>query len=140
MGEYKELPIPRIVVGALLHDGKGKILLCRSKKWSDQWCIVGGHLDWGETLIECVKREVWEETALEVEDVTFLGFQESIFPKEFFEQRHFLFMDFIAKARPGEITLNEEIQEYQWVTLGEAMALTLNPFTKTSIKRYLEER
>jgi ADP-ribose pyrophosphatase YjhB (NUDIX family) len=42
-----------------------KLLLVRGKE--GPWHIPGGHLDEGESLIECAKREAYEETGYEVE-------------------------------------------------------------------------
>lgn len=60
---------PKVVVGALIYNEKNEIFLGKSYKWGDNWIIVGGHLDWGEKLSECVKREVKEETNLDVDNI-----------------------------------------------------------------------
>lgn len=60
---------PKIVIGALIYNEENKIFLGKSHKWGDRWIVPGGHLELGETFVECIKREVREETNLEVSDI-----------------------------------------------------------------------
>lgn len=59
-------------VGAVvaLHKGSHFILLCkRGPGCPDEigkWCMPCGYLDYDETLEECVAREIWEETGIDV--------------------------------------------------------------------------
>jgi phosphoglycolate phosphatase len=43
---------------------------------------------------------------------------------------HFLLLNYVAKALPGAVSLNDEAQEFRWVTPPEAAALDLNEPTK----------
>lgn len=57
--------------GGLVHDGRGRVLLVRhppGKGWGDAWVTPGGRLEPGETVLEGFRREVCEETGLEVAD------------------------------------------------------------------------
>ncbi len=42
-------------------------------KFRQHWEIPGGRREDGETLVECAKRELWEEAGQEVEEATFSG-------------------------------------------------------------------
>lgn len=44
----------------LVFDTKGRILVCYYKKYRS-YMSPGGHLDEGETLLQALKREMWEE-------------------------------------------------------------------------------
>lgn len=46
------------------------------------WALPGGHLEFGESFEECAKREVLEETDLELEDVHFLTATNDVFSVE----------------------------------------------------------
>ena len=46
------------------------------------WSCPGGHIDFGETLEECARRETWEEVGLEVGAVTFHAITNDLFPDE----------------------------------------------------------
>ncbi|GGJ74147.1 NUDIX hydrolase [Pilimelia anulata] len=57
---------------AVVADARGWVLLHRRAD-SGNWALPGGTMDIGETLQECVVREVREETGLEIEITGLLG-------------------------------------------------------------------
>ncbi|MCR4400523.1 MAG: NUDIX hydrolase, partial [Syntrophomonadaceae bacterium] len=60
----------RIGVGGLVQDSRGRVLLVKHNYpsyWKDRWILPGGMLNPGETLQQAARREIWEETSLEVE-------------------------------------------------------------------------
>lgn len=63
--------------------------------------LVAGFLETGETLEECVAREVKEETGLEVKNITYFGNQPWPYPSG-------LMVGFIADYAGGEINLQDE--------------------------------
>lgn len=128
---------PKVAVGVIIYNEEGQIFLAKSHKWKDCWIVPGGHLDWGETIENCVRREVLEETGLELEDIQRIDVQEAIFPEEFHEERHFIFFDYIAKAKPGDVVLNDELQEYGWFDPKDALDLELNKSTKRFIEKFI---
>ena len=107
---------PEPTVGALIFSPEGKIFLMQSHKWKDRFCIPGGHIELGETIEEAVRREVKEQTGLDVYDLECLCFQESIFDKIFWKQRHFIFFDFTCRTDDTRVTLNHEAEDYVWVS------------------------
>ena len=60
-------------MGAVIHDGRGRIFVQRRGEgrslFPGAWDLVGGHLEPGETILECLAREVGEETGWSVESV-----------------------------------------------------------------------
>ena len=63
--------------------------------------LVAGFLEAGETLEECVQREVMEETGLKVKNITYFGNQPWPYPSG-------LMVGFIADYESGEIKLQDE--------------------------------
>ena len=63
-------PGERWIVGAVIHDGQGRIFVQRRSQarslFPGAWDLVGGHLEPGETILECLAREVREETGWSV--------------------------------------------------------------------------
>jgi 8-oxo-dGTP pyrophosphatase MutT (NUDIX family) len=59
-------PAERWIVGAVIHDGAGRIFFQRRSKsrnlFPGAWAVVGGHLDPDEPIMACLAREVAEET------------------------------------------------------------------------------
>jgi nucleoside triphosphatase len=136
--EEKKYPEP--VVGALIVNDTGKILLGRGKKWGGKYTCFGGHVELGEKLEDAVKREVKEETGLDVEIVDKLLFQDSVFEKDFHKKMHFVFTDFLCKfdGEDGSVIVNEEYEkEFGWFSVDEAMKLDMATGTRNIIKNYL---
>jgi ADP-ribose pyrophosphatase YjhB (NUDIX family) len=74
---------------------------------------------------------MWEETGLEVQDVRFVLVQDAIHPPEFYKDAHFLLLNYTCRV-PGtpQVQLNDEAQEFRWVTMEEARLLPLNQPTQ----------
>jgi nucleoside triphosphatase len=129
---------PEPTVGGLVFNSEGKLFLMKSHKWRNNYTIPGGHIEIGEAMIDTLVREIKEETGLDVYDVEFLIFQEFINDSAFWKKKHFIFFDFVAKTDSTIVTLNDEAQEYVWVSLNEAFELPIDRYTKRAIEKYIE--
>ncbi len=129
---------PEPTVGGLVVNEEGKILLVTSHKWFDNYTLPGGHIEVGETMVEAVRREVKEETGLDVEVKEMLLMQEAIFAPEFYKRKHFIFFDFLCRSKDQRVKLDhEELQDYVWVYPGAAYNLKLDSFTRKTLDKYL---
>lgn len=127
---------PVATVGALIfHPETGQVLLLRTRKWSNLWGIPGGKIKWGEASTDALRRELKEETGLEITDIRFVLVQDCIQSQEFYRDAHFLLLNYTCRAT-GElkVVLNDEAQEYQWCSWEEAMKLPLNTPTKVLLE------
>lgn len=106
---YPELK-PAVIVAVL----KGcQILLNRSSHYriKDLYSINAGFVEPGETLEECLRREIMEEVGISVKNIRYFGSRSWPFPNS-------LMIGFIADYAHGEITIdNEEIIEAGWFDL-----------------------
>jgi phosphoglycolate phosphatase len=121
---------PIATVGALLHDGAGQILMVRTHKWSNRWGIPGGKIERGESSIAALHREILEETALAITDVHFTFVQDSIDSPEFIRPEHFVLLNYVARALSKSVILNDEAEEFQWLSPAAALKLDLNQATR----------
>ncbi len=129
---------PEPTVGALILNQDGALFLMRSHKWRDRYVVPGGHIELGESMVQALRREVKEETGLDIHDVEFLCFQEFIYDEAFWKRRHFIFFDFVCQAGSTEAVLNSEAEEYRWVRPDEVLDLPVEPYTRKAIQAYLE--
>ena len=121
---------PVATVGALIEDNHGRLLMIRTHKWSNLWGIPGGKIRRGEASIDALRREIREETSLEIDDIRFVMAHDSINSPEFIRPEHFLLLNYLARATSTAVTLNHEAEEFRWLTPGDALALELNRPTR----------
>jgi phosphoglycolate phosphatase len=131
---------PIATVGALIHDGAGNVLMIRTHKWSDLWGIPGGKIERGETSEDALKREIREETDLEISDIRFVMNQDCIDSTEFIRAEHFILINYLAKASSHEVILNDEAEDFRWVSMDDALKLNLNHATKVLLQRVIDEK
>ena len=112
---------PQLAVSAAIFRD-GKILLVRRARSPAKgfYSLPGGRVEFGETLHAALHREVGEETALKIEIIDLAAWRE-ILPGTS-GGGHYLIMSFAARWRCGEVVLNDELDDYQWLApdaLGE---------------------
>jgi nucleoside triphosphatase len=131
---------PEPTVGALIFDPEGRLFLMSSHKWRGKWVMPGGHIELGERMEDALRREVKEETNLDIRDLEFVCFQEFIYDRRFWKRCHFIFFDFVCRTDSTEVRLNNEAQEYVWVALDDALQIPVEHFTAVAICEYLKKR
>ena len=113
--------------------------MVRTNKWSNLWGIPGGKIKWNEPSETALRRELKEETALDVDQVRFILVQDCIQSREFYRDAHFVLLNYTCQVvGDTAVELNDEAQEYRWLSLDEAMQLPLNQPTKILLKAVRE--
>ncbi len=122
-GEFK---IPR-VGSAVLIEHKGKYLLGKRNKINYQnfWIIPGGKVEWGENLEQTAKREIKEETNLDIEIVKFLTWKEIINTKDDYHRYVFFFLGKLKEPLNINIITPEDISEARFFSIEEIKKLEL---------------
>ena len=133
INQTESIQWPIVTVGGLILNKKNEVLLIKTNKWSGLYGTPGGKVDYGESLISALKREIKEETNLSIKDIQFVLYQDCIEHPEFYKPRHFLLMNFIARINPGEVILNYESEKFRWEKIEDALKLPLNEPTKNLI-------
>jgi ADP-ribose pyrophosphatase YjhB (NUDIX family) len=130
---------PKVVIGVLISNYKGDVLLTTARKWEGKWTCQGGHLEYGETLEDAAKREAREETNLDVTDIRLVCVQDAIFPGDYHRKSHMVFIDYSCRtANPGKLRLNHELQDFKWLKPEKALELNMNDSTRRFIQEFIK--
>lgn len=124
----------QIAAGIIICNGKMLIAQrLHGKALAYFWELPGGKLEAGETLQECLKRELIEEMDLELE----VGdlFMTSTYDYEF---GTFIINAFMAKCATPEIKKLCVHEQYKWVDPQEALNYDFSPADIPIIKRFAE--
>jgi nucleoside triphosphatase len=134
----EEYAVP--ATGALILNEDNEIFLMKSPKWDNQWLVPGGKVEKGDSMKATVRKEIKEETNLEVTDIEFLNTEDGGNPDDFKRDTHFIFLNFVCRKSSGEVELDQrEAIEYKWIEPEEALkTLDLNDSTRDFIKNYLD--
>lgn len=112
------------VSAAIIRNGKVLVVRRARNPALNLYTLPGGAVEAGETLMQAVRREVREETALEVEPVAFAGHREVIVrDRQGRVERHFVILCFAARWLSGEPVLNEELDDARWLDPAELAGL-----------------
>ncbi|MBP6858204.1 MAG: NUDIX hydrolase [Candidatus Pacebacteria bacterium] len=111
----------QVGVKAFLKNKDGKYLLLKRsaekyKGTKGSWDIVGGRIDPGTKLLENLKREVLEETQLEITSEPRLIHAQDIIPNE---EKHVVRLTYVADTSGEPILDTSENTEYKWLTSDE---------------------
>jgi molecular chaperone GrpE len=132
--EKKEKIMKRLfevpVKAVLIKDNKILILKRSSKKdnrYAGKYDLPGGAAEYGETVPEAIKREIKEETNLEVEIGPVIQVSDS--EKEYSldekgEKKMKVYIKgirVIAYYKSGEVKLNDEHESFEWLTFDDAI-------------------
>lgn len=128
---------PEPTTGAFIFNPKGEILLIRTHKWHGKYAVPGGHIELGETMKQALKREVKEETGLDIFDIQPIYVAEMIYDQLFFKKRHYIFLDYFCRTKSIQVKLNDEAEDYLWIAPEKAIKLsTIEPYAKKTIRVY----
>jgi NAD+ diphosphatase len=124
------LAFPRLAPAVIVRVTRGdEILLAHGARFPEPiYSVLAGFVDPGESVEECVAREIREEVGIELEQIRYFGSQPWPFP-------HSLMLGFTARYAGGEIVIDEsEIVDARWFSRGDLPRLLPGPI---SIARWL---
>ncbi len=117
------------------------LVLKRSKKekfHTSAYDLPGGHVDKGESVAECLKREIKDETGLEVEVGDILAIRE--YPREHKMFNKIKALRFIAYYKGGKVKLSKEHSDFEWLTFEEVKTKLASDKLKKEDRGYEEEK
>lgn len=140
----ENLKYPKVTVAVLVINKNGKFLLVRGERFNKLLHIPGGHIEWGEKMIDTCKREIKEEIGINIYDLEFLRPLELIFHGPYDKNRHVIPLVFIAKTNDDENAVKlepVEAFEFAWQTAEEFIKRDdVEPITKETLTIYLNQQ
>ncbi len=115
---------PFLGVGALVFDGGNILLVERAKEpLKGYWSLPGGIVEVGEKLEDAIRREVREETSLEIEPLSMFEVFERIMPDtDGRPEYHYVLIDYLCRVVGGRLAAASDVSQTAWVAeqnLGE---------------------
>ena len=134
------MPTHIIAAAAVVVNEDGDVLF--EKHVRRGWEFPGGQVEVGENVIDAVRREVLEETGVEIEvgELFCVSSNTGKYPgyngvKEIPTK---LMLDFICRAVSGEARPSDENSETAWFKKDEALSLIQAPAMRERFKAFLE--
>jgi ADP-ribose pyrophosphatase YjhB (NUDIX family) len=124
-------------VGAIVFHGDRVLLVQRGREPAKgQWSLPGGLVEVGETLERAVRREVAEETGLDVRvgnlvtvlDRVILDEKQSV-------QYHYVLLDFLCHYTDGDLTSGTDAADCRFVPVNDLPKYPLTEGTESVIRR-----
>jgi 8-oxo-dGTP diphosphatase len=106
-------PAPQVGVGILVVEN-GRVLLGKRKgsHGAGTWSAPGGHLEFGESIEACARREVLEETNLALKNLRLGPFTSNVFESE---KKHYVTVFVIAAPASATLKTMEPDKCEGWV-------------------------
>ena len=124
---YPENPL--VGVGVLIRDIDRYLLIKRAADPDKGlWSIPGGIVEIGEKAEDAARREVKEETNLDVDVIEVLDVINKIVMDE--ESRvkfHFIIIDYLAEFKEGALKASSDALDARWVSSEEFLLYELSP-------------
>jgi 8-oxo-dGTP diphosphatase len=137
---YPKRPI--VGVGALIFQ-RDRILMAQRgkeplKHW---WSLPGGALELGESLADGVRREVREETGLEIRPLGVLEIFERIMRDATgAPEYHYVLIDYVCRIVGGELCAGDDVCAVEWVRRRDLPSLQITEGTLGVIEKGFRER
>jgi 8-oxo-dGTP diphosphatase len=135
--EYPEHPV--VGVGAVIvRDGRALIVKRAHEPRQGEWSLPGGLLELGESLQDAIRREIKEETTLDVEVGPIIETFDRVHHDDHGRIRyHFVIVDFVCWPKGGEATPASDADGVAWVSAGEIDDYRVNAHAKAVIEKGL---
>jgi ADP-ribose pyrophosphatase YjhB (NUDIX family) len=130
---------PLLGAGAVVfQDGKVLLIERGQEPLKGYWTLPGGLVETGERLECAVRREVAEETGLEVRPVQVAAIFERIMPDlEGQTEFHYVIVDYICELTGGILKAGSDVARALWVGADQLGTVKMAPGTPPVIERAL---
>ena len=136
---YPELPIT--AVAGVVFDEKKRVLLAKRGRApaKDKWSFPGGVVNIGENLEDALKRELLEETGLEVDIVSLLDVSSRIIKDDDGKvEYHYILLDYLCLAHGTSVKVATDILAAEWVSIEDLSEYDTTGDAERVIRKGLE--
>jgi ADP-ribose pyrophosphatase YjhB (NUDIX family) len=134
--EFPERPI--VGVGAVVvHDGRALIIKRAHDPRRGEWSLPGGRVELGETLVDATRREILEESGLEVTVGDIVEVFDRIHHHRDRVRYHFVIVDFLCAWTGGVLRAGDDAEDAAWVTGEEVEAYGVNEHAARVLRKGL---
>lgn len=112
------------------------LMINRSKSWKG-WAFPGGHLENGESIVGCVKREMFEETGIMLKNI-FLKGMTNIYNTES-HKRHIIY-NFVCDDYSGIVKTRCDEGEIEWIELHEIEKLLMAEGMQYRLPLFIQDK
>jgi 8-oxo-dGTP diphosphatase len=133
---------PLVGVGAILLNRDRILMAQRGKEpLKGWWSLPGGALETGESLADGVRREVREETGLEIRPLGVLEIFERIMRDSNGEtEYHYVLIDYVCRIVGGTLCAGDDVCRVEWVRRSELIKFQITEGTLGVIEKAFRER
>ena len=117
-----------VAVGAVIKDESDRVLLVKHRPerggfWQGKWICPGGKLELGERIEDGVRREVREETSLEIRLTSPLAPFDRIVESEGQTELHVIYISYLAEKSEGDLKPDSDVGEALWATRKDILSI-----------------
>jgi mutator protein MutT len=135
--EFPDRPI--VGVGGVVVDQARVLIVKRAHEpRKGEWSLPGGIVELGETLIDALKRELREETGLEVDVGDVVEVFDRVHRLDGRIQYHFVIVDYLCRPVGGTLCAADDAEDVAWVAADEIERYGVNEFAARVIRRGFE--
>jgi ADP-ribose pyrophosphatase YjhB (NUDIX family) len=130
-----------VAVTAAVRNPQGELLLIERTD-NGLWALPGGAQDLGESVVQAVRREVREETGIDVEVTSLSGIYSDprhVIAYDDGEVRQEFSLCFHAKPVGGELRSSSESREARWLSPDSVRDLEIHPSMRLRITHALKQ-
>ena len=103
------------VGGVVIHRNRALLIRRGSEPLKGEWSIPGGLIEVGESLSGAVRRELKEETGLDIEPLEIIEVFDRIFRRGRRVRYHFVIVDYVCRLKGGRLRPASDVIAARWV-------------------------
>jgi 8-oxo-dGTP diphosphatase len=125
------------VGGVVVRDGKALLVKRGHEPRKGEWSLPGGRVELGESLEDAARREIKEETGLDVEIGPLVEVFDRVHRLDGRIRYHFVIVDYLCVAPEGDARAGDDADDVVWATADELEHYRVNPHAAAVIRKGL---